>query len=814
MLHDDLRSSLRGLIREPLYAAAVIGTFVLTLGAATAVFSIVNGVLLRPLPFPAPERLVSIREVVLRWADQYPTLPANMRHFDVWRERATTFEALAALDWRTMNVGGAGEPVQATVLRASGTLFDVLQPAMGMGRALTRDDERLDRPRVTVISHRLWQDRLGSDPGVLGRTLKIGGTDYTIVGVCQPGFAVPAVPSGDAARLRSDFAAVIPFRLNLENAQWLGSFNYAVLARIRPNVTIDDARAELGVLQQAVAATTSQHAGETIELRAQVTALHEVVTRGARSGLLLLLGAVGALLLMACANLANLSLTRTLGRLRETAVRSALGASRSRLIRLVVVEQLVLAAAGGALGVLLAQQALALFVRIAPIDFPRVDAIGVDARVLVFAAVVALGSGLAVALVPGWRLARHDVQPLLRSGGHGSTDRGGTRVRNTLLGAQIALSVALLAVTGLFAASFVRLLSVDPGFSAQDVVTLEISPLQTRYPDVATRAALYDRIAEGARQLPDVRALAWTSALPLTGETWVDGVAAVGSAARAGEIPHANYRFVGPDYFRVLSMPLLKGRSFEDRDRTRAITPAVISARAAMTLWPGAEPVGRLFTRGDPSVRFEVVGVVVDGRTTALETESPLMVYVPYWFNSEGKSLLLASVAGDAAAAIRGLRGVVRDVDPEIAIGDARPLQQVVEAARGGRQHQVALLVAFGAAALLIAIVGVYATTAFGVSRRRREMNIRVALGAPVRAVFGLVLRQTAVPVGIGVAGGCALAFALGGVVASFLFEVGSRDPLVMTAASLVVGAAGLLSAAVAARRGLRIDPVEALRAD
>ena len=272
---------------------------------------------------------------------------------------------------------------------------------------------------------------------------------------------------------------------------------------------------------------------------------------------------------------------------------------------------------------------------------------------------------------------------------------------------------------------------------------------------------------------------------------------------------------VAPSGAREARVPVVGDFAcLEDRDRTRKVTPAVISARAAMTLWPGDEPIGRLFTRGDPSVRFEVVGVVVDGHTTALETESPLMVYVPYWFNSEGKSLLLAKVSGDPAIALRGLRGGIREIDPEIAIGAARPLQDVVDAARGGRQHQAMLLVVFGASALLIASVGVYAATSFSVARRRREMNIRVALGAPVRAVFGLVLRQTALPLGIGVAAGCAGALAFGTVVASFLFEVGPRDPLVLTAAALLVAGAGLLAAAIAAHRGLRIDPVEALRAD
>jgi predicted permease len=379
---------------------------------------------------------------------------------------------------------------------------------------------------------------------------------------------------------------------------------------------------------------------------------------------------------------------------------------------------------------------------------------------------------------------------------------------------QVALSVTLLVVTGLFLTSLLRLLAVDPGFSAARVVTVEIAPVTTRYPDTKARAALYDRIGEQARRVPGVTSVAWTSALPLTGETWVDSVARPDDTTPNAQRPNANYRFVGPDYFRALSMPILKGRSIEERDRTNAVTPAVISARAAQTLWPGDDPIGKPFTRGDPTVRFEVVGVVVDGHPTALDTASPLMVYVPYWFNNEGKSVLVAQIAGDLSTAIRDLRATIRAVDPELAIGDAMALGNTVDKATEGRRYQTSLFVAFAIVALLIATIGVYATTSYSVSRRRRELNIRVALGAPVSGVFMLVVRQTATPVAAGVAAGCAGALAMGTVIGGLLFEVRPRDPVVMMSGMFLVGAAGMFAAAAAARHGLRINPVEALRED
>jgi len=809
----DLRDVWRSVRRERLYAAAVVGTLALTLGASTAVFSIVNGVLLRPLAFREAQRLVSIREIEQRLAMRYPTLPANARHFEEWRSRATSFAAMAALDWRTASLTGAGEPAQVVVVRASGTVFDTLQLPVAAGRPLTRDDERPDHPAVAVLAHQLWADRFGGDPRVIGRGVILGGTQYTIVGVLERGAELPTFPVlSEAASLSSAFAAVVPFRLNVANLDWMGVFNYPVVARLRAGVTLDRARAEMNVIQRDVAAIAARQAHEPVDLRAWVMPLEESIVGRARLGLWLLLGAIGAVVLIACANLANLSLTRAVGRARDAAVRSALGASRGRLVRHVVLEQIALAGAGGALGLLVAREALVVFVKTAPIDLPRVNAVVIDGRVLGFAAAIAVAAGLGVALLPAWRAGRGDVEAALRAAGSRTTDGGGVRVRAALLTAQVALSVALVVVTGLFVVSFVRLLRVDPGFSVERVVAVEIAPVTRRYPDTAARAALYDRILAAAGDLPGIASAAWTSALPLTGETWVDLVSRTDDVRPTSQKPSANYRFVGPEYFRTLSMPVTRGRSIEERDRSRAVVPAVVSARTAQTLWPGDDPIGRLFARGDPDQRFEVVGVVADGHSTTLEAEPPLMVYVPYWFNNEGKSVLVVRTRGEAAAVARDLRAVVRAVDPEIAIADASPLQRVLDKALESRRYQMWLFTAFGACALLIATVGVYATTAYGVSRRRREMNIRVALGARAPQVFALVVRQSAAQLAIGIAIGCAAALAAGNVFASLLFNVRARDPMIVAGVAALVGAVGALAAAAAARASLRIDPAAALR--
>jgi predicted permease len=814
-LFFDLRDAFRGLRRDRLFAGTVVGTLALTLGASTAVFSIVEGVLLKPLGYREAHQLASLREVVRAPATRYPSLPANARHFEEWRQHATSFASIAELDFRTATLTGGGEPVQLSVLRTRGTLFDVLETPVSIGRPLTADDEQMGRPAVVVISQHLWHDRFAGAATVIGRQLTLGGNPYTVVGVLPQGFELPAFdPLTGAGSLTGRVDAIVALRIDFQHVDWMGQFNYPVIARLRPGVGLDQARAELDVLQQAIARTAEREEHEPIALGGMITPLDESIVGRARLGLLLLLGAIGAVVLIACSNLANLSLTRTSGRLRDTAVRAALGANRERLVRQVILEQLLLAVAAGAIGLLIAREAINLFVRTAPVDLPRADAVTIDGRVIAFAGAAAIVAGLVVALLPAWRIAARDVQAALRAGGHGATDRSGQRVRATLLGLQVALSVTLLVVTALLVTSFVRLLRVDPGFSPDGVVAIEIAPLSSRYPDTAERAALYDRILERVHRLPGVTSAALTSLLPLSGETWVDVISPQGDVRPTFEKVSANYRFIAPDYFHTLSMPILRGRSIADTDRNGATIPAVISRRAAATVWPGEDAVGRTFLRGDPDQpkKFEVVGIVADDRATALDAQSPLMVYVPYWFNNEGKSVLIVHFAGNAAAAVGEVRRAIRDVDPEIAIADAVPLARVVNKALESRRYQMWLFVAFGFVALVIATIGVYATTAYGVSRRRREMNIRVALGARASQVFGLVVRQSMTALAAGLVGGCAGAIAIGTLVASLVFEGRARDPLVIAAVVTLVGTVGLAASAAAAKQGLRINPAAALR--
>jgi putative ABC transport system permease protein len=807
-LRFDLRDAVRGLRRDRGYALTVVFTLALTVGATTAVFSIVNGVLLEPLAYRESHRLVAVREIWRQFGARFAPLEVNEQHFEYWRAQTRSFESLAQYIALPANLTGAGDAAQIIVGRSSGSLFDVLQVQAALGRTLTRDDEPSDRPEVVVIGDGLWRRRFGSDPGVIGRPLSLDGKPRTIVGVLPAGFRVPVQRTASAD-------AYVPIHMDTERVGWVGDHNNDAIGRLRAGVTPEQARAELDVLQAQVSAIATKEAGEPVTLASDVAPLAETLVGGARRGLLLLLGAIAAVLLIACSNLANLSLTRAVGRLRDAAIRSALGAGRGRLVGRALIEQLLLSSAGGTLGLAVAWAALGLFVRTAPVDLPRVTDVALDGRVLAFAAAVSIVAGLVVAIFPAWRTARADVEQALRAAALTTTaDRSGLRTRGVLLALQVALSLTLLVVTALLAASFLRLMQVDRGFTAAHVLAVPISAPADRCATEAPCLAVYDRLLAAVQALPGIESATTASAMPLSGRGQVNTVAPDGSRRPRSDQPSANYRFVAPAFFRTLGIPILRGRAFTDGEgRNGGVMPALISEPTARRLWPGQDPIGKRFGRALPGeAAFEVVGVVADAKITSLDRTPPLMVYLPYWWRSRASLSMLIRSATDPSALMPSVRRAVRAVDPDIAIGDARPLEQIVDASVAARRYQAQLFVAFGAVALFIATLGVYAVTSYGVSRRRREMNIRVALGAQRAQVLRLVLRDGAAPIAVGVAAGTLGALAIGGVVASLLFDVRARDPLVIGSVVSLVAAVGISTCAIAAAQGLRIDPAQALR--
>jgi putative ABC transport system permease protein len=805
----DLRDAARGLRRDRPYALTVIGTLALTIGAATAVFSIVNGALLKPLAYRESHQLVSVREVWRQRSERTPTFEVNEQHFEYWRHHTRTFESLAQYIVLPANLTGVGDATQINVGRVSGTLFDVLGVQAALGRTLTAADEPSNQPEVAVITDATWRQRFGSDPRVVGRALVLDGKPRAIVGVLPPDFRLPT------ERLASAGDAFVPIHMDAERVGWWGDHNNEAVGRLRAGETLEQARAELDVLQRQVSDIATSEAHEPVALASAVTPLAEALVGNARRGLLLLLGAIGAVLLIACSNLANLSLTRAVGRLRDAGIRSALGASRSRLVARAAIEQLLLAAIGGALGVAVAWAALRVFVRTAPIDLPRVNEITIDVSVVAFAAGISLLCGAVVAVLPAWRTAHRNLEQTLRAGALTTTsDRGGLRTRATLLALQVALSLTLLVVTSLLGASFARLMQLDRGFASERVLLVPVSLSQSRYPTEPALIAVYDRLVAAVRMSPGVAAVSPISAPPLSGSGQVNTVVPEGGARPRSEYPSANFRFVGPEFFRTMGIAVLSGRPFTDAERPpRHAMPALVSDRTAARLWPEQDALGKRFSRGLPGEDgFEVVGVVADAKITSLERTPPLIVYLPYWWRARSATSLLVKTAGDPALVMPLLRRAVREIDPEIAIGNARALDALVDTSVAARRYQMQLFAAFGIVALFIATLGVYAVTSYGVTQRRREMNIRIALGARPRQVVAMAMRQGVASLAAGIVAGTCAALAIGGLVASLLFDVRPRDPVVLSAAVGIIASTGMLACLVAARRGLVIDPVSALR--
>lgn len=804
-LQVDLRDAIRGLRRDRGFAATVIATLALTMGATTAMFAIVNGVLLQPLPYPDAGRLVWMREIWREVSRDGRAFEVNERHFEHWRRQAATFDSMAQYLALPANLTSGGPATQITVVRASDSLFTVLREGPAVGRVLQAGDDRDGGPDVVVIGDGLWKQRFGGRLDVLGTAIVIDGKPFTVIGVLPPAFRLP-----QRDRLVAGIDAVVPLRIS---AGWIGDHNNAAVGRLKPRATIAQARAELELLQRRAGEIATAESGQRVTLAATLDPLAEAVVGRARRGVALLFGAMLAVLAIACSNLTNLGLIRAVTRARDGAIRSALGAGRRRLVVRAFVEHAALASAGGVLGLAVASGALRLLVYTAPLDVPRIDEVTLDVPVLAFAFGIMVITAVLISILPIRQLSGQDPQAALRTGS-ASAGQGASalRARTLLTSAQIAMAVMLLAVMALLGSSLFRVIQTDYGFSADAVLSVPVALPAARYDSDRVTIAAYDRTLAEVAAIPGVRSVSSTSMLPMRGEGQINFVVADGTNPPPTDRPSANFRFVAPDYFAALELPVARGRVFA-ADQRRGLTPAVISASLAQRLWPSQDPLGKVFSRGiDGEGGFEVVGIAADARTTSPERTPPPMVYVPYWWQARATFSLLINTGVDAAAIGPTVRRAIERIDPEIAVGQIRPLEQTIAAATAGRRYQTRLFVLFGAASLLIATLGVYAVTAYSVAKRRREMNIRVALGASRGKVVALLLRQTVIAVVPGVAVGLAGAAALGGVIANQLFEVQPQDPVLLSAAAITVAGAAMSASLLATRRGLALEPAAALR--
>ena len=829
----DLRFAVRSLAKQPALATAAVLTLALGIGANTAIFSVVDAALLTPPPFREPGRLVfawsSMPELALK-AGLPDRLPVSNGDFFDWQRQVRSIEPMALLRAGRMTLSGRGEPEQLAVVRTSAEFFRTLGTPALLGRTLQAADEVPGRPAAVVLSHAFWQRRFAGDARVVGRQLDLDHQPLTVVGVMPPPFAFPRsseMPAGYGFAGGPD--AWVPLALPAAQSSERGGHNAVVIGRLRPGVGLVAAEKELrAVCDRLGVAFADQDKGWS----AHLVPLTEQMVGNVRTALLVLWAAVSGVLLIACANVANLLLARAASRHREIAVRTAIGAGRGRLVAQLLAETVVLAFAGGALGVGLAAAGLRLLAAVVPPGVAGAATYSLDLRVLAFTVVLCLATSVLAGLVPALQMTRPNLAEVLREGGRGGagTQRS-RRTRGVLVVAEVALAVVLLVGAGLLLRSFVRLLDVDPGFRTAHLLSFEIDLPPDRVPPVQ-RALLYERVADRLGTMPGVVGASGISDLPLGGDEDINGYEIEGHViVRQSDYLEADARAVLPAYVDVMGIPLRRGRLLGRGDAAGTPPVAVIDDVMARTAWPGQEALGRRFRSASatPSVKDDpknpwvtVVGVVGSVRHSGLDAEPRSQVYRPVsQLLGLGTGRLVpismtfvARGGGDPRRLAAAARRAVHEVDPDRPIGKLRTLDEVVAQSVAARRFNLLLLALFAGLALALAAVGIYGVTSYAVVQRTRELGLRMALGAQRGSVLRLLVREAAALAGLGLLLGLAAALALTRVMASLLYGIGSTDPLTFAAVALGLLAVALLAAYVPGRRATELDPMDALRAD
>ena len=794
----DLRFAARALRRSPGFSLVAMLTIALGIGVTTAVYSVIDGVLLRPLPFVAPDRLARIYE---RSQKSKRGNFAGANVVDIQRTARTLSTVAYASPYETA-VLGANESLRTRVAGVSREFFAVFGVPAAHGRLVGAGEGVLNGPQVAIVSDRFWRESLGSDPAFNRRVLRVGDAAYPVVGVMPPSFNLPS---------RVDVWMTSPDDLPSRTAH-----NWPiVVGRLAPGASIADARTEADAFLRRL---KSQLGPEIDAEGATVVGLHEDLARSSRTTLLILLGAVAFVLLVACVNLASANLARGEGRQREYAVRTALGAGRTRIVRQVLTENVLLAAAGGLLGCAVAWVLTRALVALGDAALPRWAAIRVDARVLVFAVVVSLLTGLLVGAAPAWQISR-DLRGAIVSGGRAGIDGARLRARGLLIGTEVALAVALLAGAGLLVKSLYTLLGEDPGFRAERVLTADLALPTALYSatDSLRVTGFYDRVLPTMRELPGVRSVGMINAIPIGGTGPSSRFAMDGGTEMVG---NADYRVVDSAYFSTLGIPLLAGRVFGGADRPGAEHALVINRAMARQYWPGVSPLGhRIRFPGmdrHNALWLTVVGVVGDVRSEGLDTPAAPAAFVYYAQRPErlayGATLVLRATSLPEALGT-AIRARVRAIDPNVPVRIAT-LTSVVEGSVSTRRFSATVLTTFAALALVLAAIGIHGVLAYLVAQRRREIGVRMALGAGRGTVRAMVLRDAMSAVLPGIAVGIAAALALSRVLSGMLYGVSATDPIVLATVAVTLTVVALAAAWLPAHRATRVDPLLAMRAD
>jgi putative ABC transport system permease protein len=799
----DVRLGVRTLVHSPIFTAVTVLSLALGIGANTAIFSVVNGLLLRPLSYPESERLVDVWHTPPQQSfpglDRFSVSPAN--YLD-WKAQSSTFEQMAVYSDTGLSMSTSNDPLSLIGAVVSSDFFSVLRTNAMQGRTFTPDDEQPGRDQVVVISHALWQRAFGANPNIVGQTVTLNSRSFNVVGIMPAGFELPR-----------EAELWIPLAWDDKERQVRSIHDYLVIARLKPNVSVQQAQAEMSTISSRL---EQQYPEENKGWGAVVIPLREDLVGDVRTALLVLFCAVSFVLLIACANVANLMLARGANRQKEIAVRIALGAGRARLVRQLLTESVLLAVIGGLLGLLLAVWGSKMLVRLG--SLPNSGDIGIDTWALGFTLLVSFAAGIIIGIMPALQFTRTSVSETLKQG---SGRTGGTSLkqhtRKALVVSEVALSLVLLIGAGLMIRSFWNLQHVDPGFDTSNALTMSVVLTPIRYSEPHQRLAFLDRAMEQIRAVPGVVSVGATTKIPLAGGGSTQPFSVEGRPTGAiAEQPMAQTRYITSDYFRAIGIPLRQGRFFSDHDRDNTVPVVIISEAMARRFWPGENPIGKRLTpsfHAEQGAR-EIVGVVGDVKARGLDSDSSTMMYMPYKQAPLPFMSFVVRTASNPESLIQPVSKAIYSIDKEQALTDVQTMDQVLIASLSGRRFNMTLLLTFAGVALLLATVGVYGVMNYTVTLRRRELGIRMALGAAKMDVLRLVLGQGLTLTLIGVGTGLISAYALTRLMASLLYGVTATDYLTFGSVAAMLIVVGLAASYVPARRATRVNPTIALRAE
>ncbi|HEX8174893.1 MAG TPA: ABC transporter permease [Pyrinomonadaceae bacterium] len=802
-LWQDIRFSLRLMAKKPGFTFIGMLALALGIGANTAIFSVVRAVLLSPLQYSHSERLVWIWET--NPGADIKEEPASMPNFNDWRTQNQSFEEMAGFTNTAVTMTGDGEPERISTGLITASFFSTLGTQPLMGRSFTDEENGPKGARVAILSHGLWQRRFGSNPKVIGQVITISGNPYQIVGVMPQGFKDPLPVQRNPTEMWIPLA--MTFEPTLRRSDFL-----KVVGRLKPGVTIEQARAEMKTI---TARLEQQYPDTNTGWGTIVIPLQERIVGDVRPAMWVIVGVVGFLLLIACANVANLLLARSAARQQEIAVRRALGAGRLRLIRQFLTESVMLALAGGLMGTLLAMWGVELLTRLGPVNIPRLDEVRLNWMVLLFTLGVSVLTGVIFGLIPALHATNPDLTESLKEGGRSSTEgRRGARLRNALVVAEIAIALVMLIGAGLMVKSFIRLQSVDPGFKPERILAIDFSLPSAKYKENTQQLAFWEQLMGRVSQLPGVERVAAVNTIPFTGGS-VLGFSIEGRPEPpTGNTPDAEHRVVTPGYFDAMGIPLVRGSAITEQHNSNSPAVTVINETMARKYFPGEDPIGKRINLGNPekSPWLTVIGIVRDVRQKALNEEPYPQMYVPYAQFPSRSMTLLARTSNEPSMLVPAIRSELSSMDKDQPLYNVRTMERVMSESIARQRFSMLLIAIFAGVGLVLASVGIYGVMSYTVAQRTHEIGVRMALGASAGDVLKMVVRQGMLLAVAGTGVGLVASFLLTRFISSLLFNVSASDPLTYLLLSLLLISVALLACLIPARRATRVDPMVALR--